>query len=128
MTKKCEPPPELRGVDGWHWLHKNCPVFWIADQGKWDWGNDEFRAPEHVPASYHYIGPVTPPATVAALVEALEGLVSEFGGTIDQYHKIGPDFTHKDGTEVFDVGVVLDRAPLIDAARAALALYREAGR
>lgn len=65
----------MRDVDGWHWLHKDCPVFWIADQGKWDWGNDEFLAPEHVPASYHYIGPVTPPATVAALVEALEWFI-----------------------------------------------------
>lgn len=52
----------------------------------------------------------------AALVE----LVDEFGGSIEQYHKIGPDFTHKDGTEVFHVGVVLDRAELIERARAAL--------
>ena len=103
---RCEPPPEMRDVDGWHWLHKDCPVFWIADQGEWDWGNDEFLAPEHVPASYHYIGPVTPPATVSALVEALAWYAL--------------DYDHDKGCSQWDGGT---------KARQALALYRgEAGR
>lgn len=60
-------------------------------------------------------------AAAPELLAALVALVDEFGCTIDQYHKNGPDWTHKDGTEVFDVSTVLDRAPLIDAARAAIA-------
>ncbi len=59
-------------------------------------------------------------AQAPAMAEALAELVDEFGGSIEQYHKIGPDFTHKDGTEVFHVGVVLDRAELIERARALL--------
>lgn len=63
----------------------------------------------------------------AALAEAtnLRGalipIVDEFSCTIEQYNKIGPDFTHKDGTKVFMVQTVLNREPLIIAARAALA-------
>lgn len=111
--KRCEPPPELRDVDGWHWLHKDCPVFWIADQGEWDWGNDEFLAPEHVPASYQYIGPVTPPATVAALVEALEGLMR----------------WHPAKDTISRMGLKPEPAEAAyEAARVALALYRGAGR
>lgn len=60
-------------------------------------------------------------ASAPALVEALKALVEEFGGTIEQYHKIGPDYTLSAGTEVFEVSTVLDREPLIEAARQALA-------
>lgn len=60
-------------------------------------------------------------AEVARLRVALTTLVDEFGGTLDQYHRNGPHFTHKDGTEVFDVAVILDRAEYIEAARAELA-------
>lgn len=67
MSARCEPPEELRGVDGWHWLHDDCPVFWIADQGEWDWGNDEFRPPDDMPAGYRYLAPVTPHHEVDAL-------------------------------------------------------------
>lgn len=115
--KRCEPPPEMRDVDGWHWLHKDCPVFWIADQGEWDWGNDEFLAPEHVPAGYQYIGPVTPPATIAALVEALENLMDV------QTFATGWDNGVTDATGTMNEGdhwhgLAMDRAT------AALALYR----
>jgi len=60
-------------------------------------------------------------ASAPDLLEALKALVDEFGCTIDQYHKVGPHWTQKDGNELFDVGVVLDREPLIEAARAAIA-------
>lgn len=59
------------------------------------------------------------------LLAFLTSIVDEFGGTIAQYHKIGPDFTFKDGTEVFEVSVVLGRASLIDEARAAIARATE---
>ena len=63
-------------------------------------------------------------ARVAVLEKALEPIVTEFSCTIEQYYKLGPDFTHKDGTEVFAVQSILDREPLIEAARAALSLER----
>jgi hypothetical protein len=34
MTDRCEPPPELRGVDGWHWVEDSGRIvaaLWIAD-------------------------------------------------------------------------------------------------
>ncbi|MDP1873685.1 hypothetical protein [Phenylobacterium sp.] len=59
-------------------------------------------------------------ASAPALLEALKAIVEEFGGTIEQYHKIGPDYTLSAGTEVFEVSTILDREPLIEAARAAI--------
>lgn len=54
------------------------------------------------------------------LLDMLSALVNDLGCTIEQYDKIGPDFTHKDGTEVFHVSVLLDRRELIDGLRADL--------
>jgi hypothetical protein len=54
------------------------------------------------------------------LVAVLQLLVDEFGGTLDLYNRNGPDFTFKDGTQVFDVSVIVDRAEIIESARAAL--------
>lgn len=51
-------------------------------------------------------------------VDLLRKVVDEFGCSITQYHRNGPDFTHKDGTEVFEVSVLLNRSEIIDAARA----------
>lgn len=63
------------------------------------------------------------------LAEA-EGLlweaVDEFGCTIEHYHKNGPHWTSADG-EMFDVGVVLDREPLIERARTFLNKEAERG-
>lgn len=55
------------------------------------------------------------------LREIVAEVVDEFGGSIDQYHKIGPDWTHKDGTETLNASTLMDREPLIERARAALA-------
>jgi hypothetical protein len=60
-------------------------------------------------------------AAAPDLLEALRCLVDEFGGSIEQYHKIGPDFTHKDGTETLFASTLLDREELIERARAAIA-------
>ena len=54
-----------------------------------------------------------------ALKLALEAL-SEIDGSVKLYHRLGPDWTHKDGTEVFEVSVLLDRSELIEKAIAAL--------
>lgn len=58
------------------------------------------------------------------LVGALSALVDEFGGSLDNYHKLGPDFTFKDGTEVIHASTLVDREPQIEAALAALAQAR----
>jgi len=115
---RCEPPPELRGVDGWHWVQ--APVGephlarWHAAERDdveplWTSTHHVYSGtPRYVVREWgwRYIAPVTPPAVVAALVEALEGLVMacELPG---------------DHCEVEQA---------LPAARAALALYREAGR
>jgi hypothetical protein len=67
--------------------------------------------------------PVAIKALIAELKEArgiIAETVEEFGCTIDLYNRIGPHWTSADG-EMFDVGVVLDREPLIDRGRAFLA-------
>lgn len=69
---RCEPPQELRGVDGWHWVdrHNLPPVCrWWSVSGDAGfpsnapgWANLEMRA-----KGWRYIAPVTPPAEVDAL-------------------------------------------------------------
>jgi hypothetical protein len=65
-----------------------------------------------------------PVAGVDEVEAVLREIVEEFGGTIEQYHRTGPDYTFRDGTEVFEVSTVLDREPIIARARAILALPR----
>lgn len=50
-----------------------------------------------------------------ALNLALEAL-EEIDGSVKLYHRLGPHWTHKDGTEVFEVSVLLDRSELIEKA------------
>jgi hypothetical protein len=60
-------------------------------------------------------------AAAPGMYALLYSIVDEFGGSIDQYNRYGPDFTHKDGTEVLHVSVLMDREPIIERARAILA-------
>lgn len=77
MSDRCEPPEELRGVDGWHWLTEHNPVLWIADRQEWEWGEDDWVTPDAAYRyGYRYLAPVTTPAIVRALVEALEPFAS----------------------------------------------------
>lgn len=99
---RCEPPPEWRDKDGWHWVQ------WGSDAPecqRWrktgHWYGTHVSLPE-----YRYLGVATPPAVVAALVEALEGLVMACELPGDH----------------------CEREQALPAARAALAAYREAGR
>ena len=55
--------------------------------------------------------------------QQIEEALEELCGSIDFYNKYGPDWTHKDGTESFNVSVLLDRAD--DISKAIIAL-REA--
>jgi hypothetical protein len=108
MSARCEPREELRDVDGWHWLTEHSPVLWIADRQEWEWGEDDWVTPEAAYRyGYRYLAPVATPATVRALVEALE--------------RIADDIT------VIEDAANPDNWPA-NVARAARALYREAGR
>lgn len=74
---RCEPPPELRGVDGWHWVAQAIgadplAAWWDSDASTWD--NELINDNAHW--GWRYLAPVTPPAVVTALVEALEGLLN----------------------------------------------------
>ena len=104
--KRCEPPPEWRGKDGFHIVAFDD----VQEIEKWHAGGmwDSHGKPEHAAGEgMRYIGPYTPPATVAALVVALDDLLA------DTQHA-----THDCGD---------DDCP-VRRAHAALALYREAGR
>jgi len=110
---RCEPPPELRDRDGWHWLDlvgftRPAPYHWIAGHQVWEELGLKRPADYIYRDGYRYLAPVTPPATVAALVEALEEAV-----------KFIADYERMVGLHS-SVGVSI---------RAALALYRgKAGR
>lgn len=113
MSERCEPPPEWREWDGWHWVqgaYSVGPMLWINFSGGF-WQTDgelDQLSPER---AHHmglvYLAPITPYSTVAALVEALDDLLA------DTQHA-----THDCGD---------DDCP-VRRARAARALYREAGR
>ena len=109
---RCEPEPRLRGRFGTHWVVRRdeaggdlTPIMvdWEIFNGQGRWAYSEICAE----LGWRYLAPVTPPATVAALVEAL----NEAGKFIaDDEGMFGLPSS---------VGV---------STRAALALYREAGR
>lgn len=89
---RCEPGPELRGVDGWHWVQ--APVgephlarwhaaerddvepLWTSTHHVYS-GTPRYAVREW---GWRYVTPVTPPAVVAALVEALEAIVADAEG------------------------------------------------
>lgn len=110
-NERCEPPPELRGVDGWHWVQSTFgdPVIrrWLAGpHSAWRHLSMPSTPELAYQAGYRYLAPVTPPAVVAALVEALAWYAL--------------DYDHDKGCSQWDGGT---------KARQALALYRgEAGR
>jgi hypothetical protein len=95
MSERCEPPPELRRVDGWHWLTrgeaKPFAEHWQPDRAGQDseWGLGYFSPSAAHAAGYRYMAPVASPEEVAALRAenarlraALAALMSQFGGTI----------------------------------------------
>ena len=68
MSARCEPPEELRGKDGWHWLTEHNTVLWIADRQEWEWGEDDWVTPEAAYRyGYRYLAPVSTPAEVEKL-------------------------------------------------------------
>lgn len=85
--KRCEPPEEMRGSDGEHFVcgpnglpfvalwhaapHAGIEPLW-HNAARTSTGTPAWAANEW---GWRYVAPVTPPATVAALVDALEGLM-----------------------------------------------------
>lgn len=125
-TQRCEPPEHLRGVDGWHWVQwpEGPPQLlrWRyvpkMEAHGWTLNTHSTTADGATSAGWRYLAPVTPPSTVAALVEALEGLM--MGSVWKDAH------TFFDGTPM-PPGWSTKRMPdddALTAARAALALYR----
>lgn len=124
-TPRCEPPPELRDRDGWHWVRQaefpptlarwhpsenpDTEPLWTSTGHVYS-GTPRYAAREW---GYRYLAPATPPAVVAALVEALEGLTT-------QAYVMGQHLVYNAPTR--------DLSAALDAARAALAAYKEAGR
>ena len=77
MNERCEPPPEWRDRDGWHWVQYKqspmCRAEWSATEREWFFPEDQTHSPvESLSTSWRYLAPVTPPAVVAAMAEALE--------------------------------------------------------
>ena len=86
---RCEPPPELRSVDGWHWVQDMSgpdpdtyrPVCWQwvgeNNPGKtlvWWADGSIFKPYAAADAGYRYLAPVTPPAEVERLRAEVERL------------------------------------------------------
>lgn len=65
---RCEPPPELRDRDGWHWVEAPAIKMlfirrWWRARGEWCWADMD----ERTLRSFRYLAPVATPADVAAL-------------------------------------------------------------
>lgn len=118
-TQRCEPPEHLRGVDGWHWVEAPSIKMqfvrrWWRARGEWCWADMDERSLR----SFRYLAPVTPPATGAALVEALEAA--------DQFIRNGIELGFIRMPDAATPDPALKTPAKIEAA---LALYRgEAGR
>lgn len=85
MSDRCEPPEELRGVDGWHWVEapaiQMCFVLrWWRARGQWCWADMD----ERTLRSFRYLAPVATPAEVEALRARVERLEAACSKTNDE--------------------------------------------
>lgn len=105
---RCEPGPGAKPMTH-HWVGPDDGDVepWLWD-GAWMRGHQYYTAEQMRARGWVYSAPCVEPATVAALVEALEGMA----GAADH--------------ENWHLDCVLAKA--LSDARAALAAYREAGR
>ena len=131
--KRCEPPEEMRGSDGEHFVCRPNGLPFVAlwhaapHAGIEPLWHNAARTSTGTPAwaanewGWRYVAPVSPPATVAALVDALEWMITN-------------DDTNEGDTPMPELGgQTWDEFNAywiegLNRARAALALYREAGR
>lgn len=96
MSARCEPPEELRDVDGWHWLTGHNPVLWIADLEEWEWGEDDWVTPEAAYRyGYRYLAPVAThaevPVATHAEVAALRAEVERLREALSPFVAVIPD-------------------------------------
>jgi len=122
MADRCEPPEELRGQDGWHWVDADRPLIcqWLcADEYQrdemWKMPSANLYSPESAyRRGYRYLAPVTTPAEVERLRADLARLVEvvEWYANPEIYKPsaLGPHFDVRDWSHV---------------ARAALAAIKE---
>ena len=109
---RCEPPPELRERIA-RAIHEGLGDYWAyANYGGDEWNSCRYMLDN---AADNVLAIVTPPATVAALVEALDAVLALPVGQ--------EQLRYLDG----GIGTATCNAAWLRA-RAALALYREAGR
>lgn len=87
-TAKCEPPEELRGVVGWHWVQLPfvavpTPIAWMCnpDNQEREWrmpSSPAFVSGESKTArTWRYISPALTPAEAAALRAERDAAVAE---------------------------------------------------
>lgn len=120
---RCEPPEELRGVDGWHWLTlfghtKPAPYLWQPDgPGLWC-GIEKYgcTATWAYERGHRYIAPVTPPAEVEALrarvAELAELVRSSYSeGWQDGQNESDPLVTATDGWDCSAASAALEPKP-----------------
>ena len=76
MADRCEPPEELRAVDGWHWLYHPRWEEWPARYSApchagiwpiWQCPDSNWTTPAAHREGWRYVAPLTSPAAVAAL-------------------------------------------------------------
>jgi len=102
MTEtRCEPPPELRGVDGWHWVQVHD---WPPRLAEWqvaphdgrqplwkDYERQRSATPDWAAREwgYRYLSPVLTPAEVAALRAEMARLREALGRIAEGDHPEG---------------------------------------
>jgi len=97
MGDRCEPPAELRGVDGWHWVDADRPIVcqWLAaDQhqlhASWKMPGSNIYGPAAAyRAGYRYLSPIPSPEALAALVDAARASEALFQWYADEHVAAG---------------------------------------
>lgn len=119
MTERCEPPPELRERIA-RAIHEGLGESWAyCNYGGDEWNSCRYRLDD---AADEVLAIVTPPAVVAALVEALEGWTNALDAK-REFERQSPGNSTKAWDRLFYAVEAAETE-----ARAALTLYREAGR
>lgn len=136
-NERCEPPPEWQDEtppEAWGDEYESCPFCGSVEIRPWTddktgnhmmWcytcGADGPLADNDADAEERWNRRVTPPATVAALVEALEECADDLEAEISSRYSAVRHYASMAADEKRDMEPVI-------RARAALAAYREAGR
>lgn len=122
---KCEPPEELRGVDGLHWVTKRNkdgePVWWIST-GFWSFSGWSMTPKEAAKMGYRYLSPVLTPTEASAIREerdAAEAVKQSLTTELDERRRQYKDDMH---AAIVEVGRWSQRSGQLEAERDAIAL------